>query len=151
MKNALGLSIIIMLFCFNIGMFVIDTTGLYADTEIDYEASGVYDPTTEYNIQEDFNSAQLLITIGIVGSLGVVGAILGKLAGVDPLRSGVISSFVTFMFTMFASTYSVLINFASDIGGGIAETIVTIFMVVQIIFIVIFIYQIATGGWQSTI
>jgi len=147
MKNALGLSIIIMLFCFNIGMLVIDTAGLYEGTDIDYEAGDVYDPTASYS-GKAFN---ILAVLGLGSLFGLAGAIIAKAAGMDPLRAGTISGFVGFMIPMYNSTTGVVLQFAEDITGAasIAVIIAGIFLTVNVIFIGLFIYQIATNGWQS--
>lgn len=140
MKKPAGLSIIVMLLCFDIAMYIIAQAGLYTT---DF-SSNVYN--------EKYYLSFYSITI-----ITIVGAILAASAAsiftnLNPQKVAVISGFIAFMVPLFSNLRLILITFAEAFdSGGTASMIVNGFIFFQLIMLLIFVYQIADSGWASSI
>lgn len=143
MKNAVGLSIIIMLVCFNAGLFIVSASGLY---------SGVHVPEGDMpsTLSSDVGVSQVAIfsLTTIAGALGI--GLVGGLLGADPLKCVAIGAFSSSILVLFRNSYTIINEVVENLTSApIAGVIVTAFIGMQAILVLIFIYQLATGGWAA--
>lgn len=139
MRSVVGLSIIIMILCFNLGLFIVSSSGLYSGVDIE-EGS---------DIDNDSWSGRVL-NFGILSLTGVLfGYALGALTSADPIKLAGIGLVASWLIPLYNNNYRVLNSISSSINSPIVSVIVTAFIGVQIIFIGIFLIQLTTGGWAS--
>lgn len=144
MGNAIGLSIIIMLVCFNAGLFIVDASGLYSGVEI---PDGSLPSDLSSGVDVTMVVAFSLTTLA--GALGI--GIAGGLLGADPLRCAGIGAFVGSILVLFANSYKVINEVVANLApsSSIGATIAMAFIGVEAILVLLFLYQLATGGWAS--
>jgi len=137
-----GINILMMLVCFNIGIYLVSLTGLYSVGE------GIDPTTTTWGIViGNLGLTALLTTAGAAG-----GAIVSFLAGADPLRGGAIGLFagvMTGMWTSVGSTFSTFANSVETSGTGVVHISIGVFMAINGILIFLFFIQFAGGGWKA--
>jgi len=141
-----GINILMMLICFNIGIFLISATGLYtvgSSSGLDLDESQL---STWGIVIGNLGLTALLTTAGAAG-----GAIVSFLAGADPIRGGAIGLFAGAMTSMWKSVSNTLLSFGSTIepAGGIVTSTIIIFMAINGILIFYFFIQFAGGGWKA--
>ena len=144
MKVHVGLSIIMMIVCFNLALMITSSLGLY-DMNSAYANEQQMQGITAY-------SSGLSLQVLISGGFGaLVGLGISKLAGgsVDTLRAIGISSVTTILIPLWANSYNILTQLANSIGGSTASGIISIVIIFQILMVLIFVLQLATGGWLS--
>lgn len=141
-EHIAGISIIIMLVCFNAGLYIVNASGLYTSPQIPEGQT----PDELYGSSIIAFVATFSLVLGV--SVGI--AIVGGLVGADPLRIFGISLFCTSMLVMLNNSYGVLMDAAQSLTSAtIATTVIGIFTAFEAIMVLIFIIQLATGGWAS--
>lgn len=150
MRNAVGLSIIVMLICFNAGLFLVDASGLYAGVKTpsgESPESGL--SGGESNI--DYITVSLL-SISTIAGFGL-GFGMGLVApGVDPLRCGGLTAFIGGMIGIFRSSYLVIDRIVDNLAPNsvIGSAVALVFIGFCSIIIFIFVLQLLLGGWATT-
>lgn len=137
-----GINILMMLICFNIGIYLISLTGLYN------VGTGIDPTVTTWGIViGNLGLTALLTTAGAAG-----GAIVSFLAGADPLRGGAIGLFAGVMTSMWTSVGTTFNSFANSIepsGAGTIHVGIAVFMAFNVILLFYFFIQFAGGGWKA--
>ena len=143
MENAVGLGIIMMLVSFNAGLFIVYACGLYSDVEI---PAG-----SEQAALSSAVSITTVVTFSLSTLAGAVGiGIAGGLIGADPLRCAGIGAFSGSMLSLFGNSYTVINEIVANLTtSSMGSLIATTFIGIQAILVLMFMYQLATGGWAS--
>lgn len=150
MKGQIGLSIVIMIVCFNLGLMIINAAGLY-NVPVDPEAE---EAITSFS-NKYMTTGNLLVTMLVSGGTGaLIGLGIARVAGgsVDTLRAIGITSFGTAILPLWYNSLNVMLGLADSLtgtSGGLASTIIIIFISFQVLMVVAFILQLATGGWLN--
>jgi hypothetical protein len=149
MKAYVGLSVIVMLLCFNVGMYIVDVSGLY-----DFEATDEAEDTAgELTDADGTFLSKIGVWSGLASILTLAGisGIIGTFANIDPLRAAGIGAFFGTILVSFSSSYRIINGFASSITGNnaLATTIAGAVVGMFALVIVIFVIQLLTGGWRN--
>lgn len=150
MKEYVGLSVIVMLMCFNVGMYIVDISGFY-----DISAPDSVDDTAG-KIVDDSETSFLGIVRGYAGvatilSIAGISALIGTFTNIDPLRAAGIGAFLGTVLVTFTSSYSVINNFVQSVTGNSTFGIMVGGAVIGMFgfTVLIFIIQLFTGGWRN--
>ena len=150
MREYVGLSVIVMLMCFNIGVYIVDLSGFY-DIEAPDSVTETAGPITE-----DEAGSFIAVLRGYAGvftilSIAGISALIGTFTNIDPLRAAGIGTFLGTVLVTFSSSYGVINGFVNSITGNSSFAAIVASAVIGMFgfLILIFIIQLFTGGWRN--
>lgn len=137
-----GWKVLGLLFCINFGIVVISFTGIW---DIGVGAGSTYDIRTFVGTTIGFAT----IGAGAAGGGALVANFFG--AGVNVMLAAAIGAFTTTVINIFGNTHRVLSALAASIDDqqGLASILVVGYIGFCTLILLVFLYQMATGGWKS--
>jgi len=142
-----------MLICFNIGIMVVGSLGIYQGVDYGDSVEENYFDEEEYYKKNIEPTTDLLGILGLTAGGLAFGGLLGYVSsgGVDVLRFAGITGFAGFVIGLLATSRGLLHSIGAQLSGNSSTVglVIDLFLFFELVMVAFFIWQMATGGWAN--